>query len=60
MENQAKTGKKILDILERHSLIFRYGFAVIMSLLVGCLLFIQQKENPFYAISVIFPRGIGK
>lgn len=58
MENQAKTGKKILDILERHSLIFRYGFAVIMSLLVGCLLFIQQKENPFYAISVIFQGGL--
>jgi inner-membrane translocator len=58
MKNQAKTGKKILDILERHSLIFRYGFAVIMSLLVGCLLFIQQKENPFYAISVIFQRGL--
>ena len=58
MKNQAKTGKKILDILERHSLIFRYGFAVIMSLLVGCLLFIQQKENPFYAISVIFQGGL--
>ena len=58
MEDQAKTGKKILDILERHSLIFRYGFAVIMSLLVGCLLFIQQKENPFYAISVIFQGGL--
>ena len=58
MENQTKTGKKILDILERHSLIFRYGFAVIMSLLVGCLLFIQQKENPFYAISVIFQGGL--
>ena len=58
MKNQAKTGKKILDILERHSLIFRYGFAVIMSLLVGCLLFMQQKENPFYAISVIFQGGL--
>mgnify|MGYP001015992913 FL=1 len=58
MKNQAKTGKKILDILERHSLIFRYGFAIIMSLLVGCLLFIQQKENPFYAISVIFQGGL--
>ena len=58
MENQTKTGKKILDILERHSLIFRYGFAIIMSLLVGCLLFIQQKENPFYAISVIFQGGL--
>ena len=58
MENQAKTGKKILDILERHSLIFRYGFAVIMSLLVGCLLFMQQKEDPFYAISVIFQGGL--
>ena len=58
MENQTKTGKKILVILERHSLIFRYGFAVIRSLLVGCLLFIQQKENPFYAISVIFQGGL--
>ena len=58
MEDQAKTGKKILDILERHSLIFRYGFAVIMSLLVGCLLFMQQKEDPFYAISVIFQGGL--
>lgn len=58
MENQTKTDKKILDILEKHSLIFRYGFAVIMSLLVGCLLFMQQKENPFYAISIIFQGGL--
>ena len=57
MENQAKTGKKILDILERHSLIFRKPNADKMSHIVGSLIFKQQKENPIYAKNVIFQGG---
>lgn len=58
MKHHRKITKKTVDILEKHSLIFRYGFAVIMSLLAGCFLFIQQGENPFYAIGVIFQGGL--
>lgn len=56
-ERQERT-KKTADILKRHSLIFRYGLAIIMSLLAGCVLFMQQGENPFYAIGIIFQGGL--
>lgn len=43
---------------ERHSDLIRYLLAVVMALLAGCLLFIQQGENPIHATIVMFQGGL--
>ena len=44
--------------LNRHSNTIRYLLAVVMALLVGCLLFIQQGEDPLNATWVMFQGGL--
>ena len=44
--------------LDRHSNAIRYILAVVMSLLVGCLVFLQQGENPLRATYIMFQGGL--
>ena len=44
--------------LRRHANALRYLLAVVMSLLAGCLLFLQQGEDPLYATWVMFQGGL--
>ncbi len=44
--------------LERHSNAIRYVLAVVMALLVGCILFVQQGEDPLRATYVMFQGGL--
>ena len=44
--------------LQRHSNAVRYLLAVVLSLLAGCLLFLQQGEDPLNATWVMFQGGL--
>lgn len=44
--------------LERHTNTIRYLLGVVMALLAGCLLFLQQGEDPLRATYVMFQGGL--
>lgn len=44
--------------LEKHSNLIRYLLAIVMALLAGCVLFVQQGEDPLNATLVMFQGGL--
>lgn len=44
--------------LERHANAIRYVLAIVMALLAGCVLFVQQGEDPLNATWVMFQGGL--
>ncbi len=58
MESNKCIYGKTLELLEKYCFISRYIIAIVMALIFGCLLFLQQGENPFYAIYTIFQGGL--